>query len=96
MSYKLSNKAEHDLRRIYQYTRLNFGDQQAAAYLIGLEETLEQVANTPAMAQKVDDIRPNYRRYLYQDHAIYFLEKESFIYVIRVLHQQMKASLHMG
>ena len=96
MSYKLSNKAERDLRLIYQYTRLNFGDQQAATYLIGLEETLEQVTETPTMAQKVDDIRPNYRRYLYQEHAIYFIEKKSFIYVVRVLHQQMNVSLHFG
>ena len=48
------------------------------------------------MAQKVDDIRPNYRRYLYQEHAVYFLEKKSFIYMVRVLHQQMNVSLHLG
>lgn len=32
MSYKLSNEAGQELRRIYQFTRLNFVGQQAAAY----------------------------------------------------------------
>ena len=74
----------------------NFGQLQAEAYLSGLDETLVQVSNTPTLAQKVDDIRKGYRRYLYQEHAVYFIEKKSFIYVVRVLHQQMKASLHLG
>jgi len=96
MNYRLSNKAEQDLRNIYRYTVSNFGQLQAEAYLSGLEETLVQVCNTPALAHKVDDIRKDYRRYLYQEHVVYFIEKKSFIYVVRVLHQQMKASLHLG
>lgn len=95
MSYVLSNKAEQDLRNIYRYSKLNFDDAQAAAYLTGLEECLNDVANNPAMAQKIDNIRPNYKRYLYQEHAIYFIEKNSFLYIVRVLHQQMKASLYL-
>lgn len=95
MSYKLSNNAEYDLRRNYRYTLLKFDDQHAATYLIGLDETLEKISSNPAIAQKIDDIRTNYRRYLYHEHAVSFLEKESFIYVVRVLHQQMKVSLHL-
>lgn len=96
MSYKLSNKAEQDIRSIYRYTVSNFGQLQAEAYLSGLEETLIQVSNTPKLAQKADDIRKGYRRYLYQEHAVYFIEKNSYIYIVRVLHQQMKVSLHLG
>lgn len=95
MSYILSNKAEEDLRGIFRYSKLNFGEAQAVAYLTGLEECLNDIAKNPAMAQNIDDIRPNYKRYLYQEHAVYFVEKKSFIYVVRVLHQQMKASLHL-
>jgi len=95
MSYILSNKAEEDLRGIFRYSKLNFGEGQAVAYLTGLEECLNDIAENTAMAQKIDDLRPNYKRYLYQEHAVYFVEKKSFIYVVRVLHQQMKASLHL-
>lgn len=95
MSYILSNKAEEDLRGIFRYSKLNFGEGKAVAYLTGLEECLNDVAENPAMAQKIDDLRPNYKRYLYQEHAVYFVEKKLSIYVVRVLHQQMKASLHL-
>jgi len=64
MSYKLSSKAEQDLRHIYQYTQQRFGEGQAAAYLLGLEECLLQTSANPAIAQKIDDLRPNYKRYL--------------------------------
>jgi toxin ParE1/3/4 len=96
MNYRLSNRAEQDFRNIYRLTASNFGKLQAEAYLSGLEETLLQVSNTTTLAQKIDDIRKGYRRYLYQEHAVYFIEKKSFIYVVRVLHRQMKASLHLG
>lgn len=96
MNYRLSNRAEQDFRNIYRLTASNFGKLQAEAYLSGLEETLVQVSNTTTLAQKIDDIRKGYRRYLYQEHAVYFIEKKSFIYVMRVLHRQMKASIHLG
>jgi len=96
MSYRLSNKAEQDLRLIYRYTQLNFGTIQAATYLTGLDETLELIADSPAIAQKVDDIRSGYQRYLFQEHVIYFVKESNHIYVVRILHQQMKVQLHLG
>ena len=96
MGYKLSNQAEQDLRLIYRYSRQNFGGAQASAYLTGLEESIEQLAETSSMAQKVDHIRSGYKRYIYREHIIYFIERQTFIYIVRVLHQKMKASLHLG
>ena len=48
------------------------------------------------MAQMVNEISTGYRRYLFQQHAIYFVEKDFGIYVVRVLHQQMRVELHIG
>ena len=96
MSYKLSNKAEQDLRLVYWYTQLNFDTIQANTYLTGLDETLELIANSPEIVQKADDIRTGYQRYLFQEHAIYFVKKSTHIFIVRVLHQQMKAQLHLG
>ncbi len=96
MSYKLSNKAEQDLRLIYRYTQLKFSTLQADTYLTGLDETLALIADSPAIAQKVNDIRSGYQRYLYQEHAIYFVKKSKHIYIVRVLHQHMKVQLHLG
>lgn len=95
-SYRLSDKAVIDLRNISRYTNIEFGQAQAKAYLTALKETTLQLAEQPQMAQVVNDIRPGYRRYLFQKHAIYFIEKDYGIYVVRILHQQMRVELHLS
>lgn len=95
-SYRLSDKAVADLRNISRYTNFEFGPAQAKAYLTALKEIILQLAAQPRMAQPVSEIRSGYRRYLFQQHAIYFSEKEYGIYVVRVLHQQMRVDLHIS
>ena len=95
MEYQLSAKAEEDLRNIYRYTLSKFGSAKAEAYLIGLEESLELISRNINIAHHVDDIRSGYRRYLYQQHAVYFQQRSKSIFVVRVLHQQMQATLHL-
>lgn len=95
-SYRLSDKAVVDLRNISRYTNIEFGPAQARAYITGLKETVLQLSEQPQMAQMVNEIRVGYRRYLFQKHAIYFVEKDYGIYVVRVLHQQMRVELHFG
>jgi len=95
VKYKLSNKAESDLRKIYRYSEIKFGDIQAEAYLIGLDEILTVLADNVSMAQSVKDLRQGYYRYYYRKHAIYFVEKKKHILIVRVLHQQMRPDLHL-
>ncbi len=95
-SYRLSDKAVVDLRNISRYTIIEFGPAQAKAYLTALKEAIISLAEQPHMAQMVNEIRTGYRRYLFQKHAIYFVEKDFGIYVVRVLHQQMRLELHIG
>ncbi len=95
-SYRLSDKAVIDLRNICRYTNIEFGPAQAKVYLTALKETVLQLAEQPQMAQMVSEIRAGFRRYLFQKHAIYFVEKDYGIYVVRVLHQQMRVELHFG
>ncbi len=94
-TYQLSNKATEDLHQIASYTKTKFGDLQAKAYLTGLTEIVAQLVGTPSLAHKIPDIRQEYRRYLFQKHAIYFKETEYGIYIVRILHQQMNISLHL-
>src|SRR5688500_5260666 len=94
--YFLSQRAVEDLETIYRYTYRRFGETQADSYLLGLEETLRELAQTPSLAVSVDDVRPGYRKALYQKHAVYFRVEENGIFVARVLHQQMYALLHLS
>ena len=45
--YTLSNKAQHDLERIFQYTEIEFGVSQAENYLLGIHETLMALSTEP-------------------------------------------------
>ena len=94
-SYTLTNAAAEDLRNIFKYTRNKFGVLQAESYLIGLEESLKLIAKDPKLAQKVDGLREGFFRFIYQKHSIFFKPRQSDIYVVRVLHQQMKYDLHL-
>jgi toxin ParE1/3/4 len=95
-SYRLSQKADQDLQGIFRYTTTEHSIEQATAYLTSLEECLLLLAENPGLAQSVDEIREGYRRYLHQSHANYFVIRDHYIFVVRVLHQQMKARIHLA
>ncbi len=94
--YRLTKKAVDDLLSIYNYTFHQFGELQADTYLRGIEEKILELAELPALAFAVDDIRPGFRRALFQKHAIYFKEEKKSILIVRILHQQMRATLHLS
>jgi len=93
--YILSQKASKDLANIFQYTYKNFAISQAEAYLSELEECFIMLSVQPDLAHKVEDIRKEYFRYLFRKHAVYFKARKNDIFIIRVLHQQMKYELHL-
>ncbi len=61
-SYRLSENAKEDLRRIYQYGLLEYGEAQADKYYNTLFDQFEKIAEQPLLYQSVDEIRKNYRR----------------------------------
>ncbi|MCP4321417.1 MAG: type II toxin-antitoxin system RelE/ParE family toxin [Alteromonadales bacterium] len=93
--YTLSKKASEDLANIFQYTYKNFNISQAESYLSELEECFIMLSKEPDLAHRVEDIRKDYFRYLYRKHAVYFKARKDDIFIIRVLHQQMKYELHL-
>lgn len=93
--YTLSQKASKDLANIFQYTYKNFNISQAESYLSEIEECFIVLANEPDLAHKVEDIRKGYYRYLFRKHAVYFTARKDDIFIVRVLHQQMKYELHL-
>ena len=93
--YTLSQKASKDLANIFQYTYKNFAMNQAESYLSELEECFIMLSTKPDLAKKVEDIRRDYFRYLFRKHAVYFKVRKNDIFIVRVLHQQMKYELHL-
>ncbi len=93
--YILSVKASKDLANIFQYTYKNFNISQAESYLSELAECFIMLSNESGLAHKVEDIRKEYFRYLFRKHAVYFKVRNDDIFIVRVLHQQIKYELHL-
>lgn len=61
-TYRLSENAREDLRRIYRRGLREYGEAQADAYYNALFDRFEEIAEQPFLYPAVDDIREGYRR----------------------------------
>lgn len=65
-----------------------FGFEQAIRYRDGLKSLFSFIANNPYAYQAVQHIKPDYRRAVYQNHAIYYRVRGGDVLIVRVLGQQ--------
>ncbi|WP_026376473.1 type II toxin-antitoxin system RelE/ParE family toxin [Aestuariibacter salexigens] len=96
INYTLSNKAEEDISGIYDYSVNAHGTIQAEAYLVALHEALIILAETPSIGTSVEEIRKSYLQFPVHRHMVFYKKVDDGIFVVRVLHQQMKYSMHLS
>ena len=89
---RLSEEADADLEEILYFGAVRFGRVQAHNYLQELKAAFNRIAAAPVAYQAVDDLRPGYRRAVYQSHAIYFRVEADGVLIVRVLGQQDTAN----
>lgn len=94
--YKLSKLAAEDFAAIYEYTLLNFGARQADVYTDELESAFRLLSSSPLMGHECQEIADGVRRHDHQRHAIFYRQRESAIFIIRILHQQMQPMRHFS
>ncbi|MPS32435.1 MULTISPECIES: type II toxin-antitoxin system RelE/ParE family toxin [unclassified Salinivibrio] len=94
--YKLSNRAAKDFEKIFEYTLLNFGVEQADDYTNALHQTLLTIADQPLMGHECLKIAYGLRCHDHAKHAIYYRPQSDGIYIIRILHHQMDPLLHFS
>lgn len=94
-NYLLSEKADHDIESIFEYSWHNFGSQKAEAYIQGLSECLSMLANNPKTGQRIDQIRQGYFRFIHASHTIYYKSHDEGVLIIRILHHSMKHDAHL-
>ncbi|MFV0576796.1 MAG: type II toxin-antitoxin system RelE/ParE family toxin [Vibrio sp.] len=93
--YKLSKKAEEDFGAIYEYTFLNFGEDQADDYTEDMERCLSVLSEAPFIGRDCANLRHGIRRHDHKKHVIFYRIREMDIFIIRILHQQMNPILHL-
>ncbi len=85
-TYVLSQAAEEDLGKIFDYTQLEFGLDQAIQYLAEMEQVIYRLCDNPMLGRERKEIREGLRSIPYQSHIIFYRILVNQIRVVRVLH----------
>lgn len=93
--YFLSERAVQDIEEIADYGFTNFGAAKSREYGQGLEDCLDNLAGSPLMGLGADDLADGLRRYMYESHWIFYVQRTDGIYVVRVLQKNMDFVRHL-
>ncbi len=95
--YILSNKAVEDLSNIWYYTYEVWSEPQADKYYNLLIETFQEIARSPDIGKKYDDIENGIVGFRVGKHIIFYQEiKPREILVVRILHERMDLKNRIG
>jgi toxin ParE1/3/4 len=84
-SYRLSRKADADLKEAYFYSFDNFGRAQAEAYAAGLKTCFQLLAEQPRIGRTRLGKKEDQRIFFYQSHVIGYRIIGAEIRIQRVL-----------
>lgn len=87
-SFKLTEAAKLDLRRIYLRGLEEFGEAQADKYYNALFDRFQALAEQPLAYPAVEDLRPGYRRSVCGVDSIYNRIDGDHVVIAAVLGQQ--------
>ena len=87
--YEVTRLALADLREIVRYTRATWGTKQARLYREELELCIQKLALSPGLGRVRADVAPSVRSFPIARHIAYYVERDSGITVLRVLHPSM-------
>ncbi len=87
-AYKLSDIAERDVSKIYDYTDIEHGVSQAVKYLMGLDKAFSALVEQPLIGKNRTEIREELRSFVYEKHTIFYRAMIDHIRIVRVLHSR--------
>ena len=94
--YLLSPAAQADLGHIWDYTARNWGQDQAARYILGIRDAFRALVDGRRQGRSIDDIRPGYRKLAVGSHVLFYrIADAGLIDVVRILHQRMDVASHL-
>jgi toxin ParE1/3/4 len=87
-TYRLTENAKEDLRRIYRRGLREYGEAQADEYYNALFDRFEQIAERPFLYPAVDDIREGYRRSVCGVDSIYYRIEGETVEIMAIIGRQ--------
>lgn len=95
MKYQLTDEAARDVEKILAYSVDSFGVTQTEHYFEALKACIKLLADNPNIGHSAEDILPEYLRFPYESHVIFYKKFTSSILVVRILHARMDPELHI-
>jgi toxin ParE1/3/4 len=97
MKYKISEKANEDIEKIWLYTFENWSQEQADRYYNLIMDEIEYLADHFESDKPIESIRKGYRASRVKSHIIFYKKsKGDLVEIIRVLHQSMDIENRIG
>ena len=90
--FRVNEKADQDIDRLFEFGIDHFGLESARAYVLGLNDRFQEIAEHPRRYPTIDHIRHGFRRSVFGGHTIYFREHNGFIEIMRVLGREEPSS----
>ena len=87
-TYRLSENAREDLRRIYRRGLREYGEARADEYYNALFDRFDQIAERPFLYPAVDDIREGYRRSVCGVDSIYYRIEGETVEIMAIIGRQ--------
>ncbi|MEE2023165.1 type II toxin-antitoxin system RelE/ParE family toxin [Alkalimonas mucilaginosa] len=94
--FELTPDATADIRRIRQYSLLQWGKLQTNKYLTQLTNSFFMLAEHPKLGSHRPDVRQDAYSFPCQSHIIYYISKTEKIIVFAVLHKHMAPAQHLS
>lgn len=95
MEIHISHKSKKDLENIWTYSFKDQGEKQADKYFDELDSSInETLFQNPKIGVVCDYIRSGYRQYQINEHLIFYKLTPKKIYIVRLLHKNMKFEKH--
>ena len=88
-NYRFTDEAEKDLEDIIGNTQGNWGEDQVALYLNGLEKHLNILLNNPDIGIKRTSLAKGLVSFPYESHVIFYVKDANGIMIIRILQKAM-------
>ncbi len=87
--YRITPRAEDDLKNIGRYTHQHWGKVQRNVYLKNLEKRFNWLADSPRLGKHRTDISEGYYSFPEGQHVVFYLYTPNGIDIIGIPHKDM-------
>ena len=96
MTFRTTPQADLDIADIYVAGARQFGVEQAERYQDGLFHALGLLATNPLMARLRREFRPPVRLYRFKAHMVVYINEDTGVLIVRVLHGRQDWERHLS